>query len=218
MPAGRARATKATGGPSGHSSSLWPINTYFAGRALVWRAGPRQDTIKRTTAAPRPILWPWACKVSWLQLSCRPSQSDQGNWWSKWSQQFTLENFTLTSPIEHWYDAPAHDKIWWNGQRQYLDQSSGHEHAKFGGSSLPAGRARATNATGGPSGHSSSLWPIHTYFAGRALVWRADPGQDTIKKTRPAPRSIVWQWACQVWWLQLAHRLRQSDKGNWLSK
>ena len=125
---------------------------------------------------------------------------------------------TLTLPVEHWCNAPAHNKIRWNGQRQHLDRSSGHEHAKSGGSSLPAGRARATKATGGPSGHGSSLWPINTYFAGRALVWRKGPRQDTIKKTKPAPRSIVWQWACQVWWLQLAHRLRQSDKGNWLSK
>ena len=126
--------------------------------------------------------------------------------------------FTLTLPVEHWCDAPAHDKIRWNGQRQQLDQSPGHAHAKSGGSSLPAGRARATKATGSPSGHSSSLWPIQTNFAGRALVWRAGPRQDTIKRTTPAPKPLPWPWACQVWWLQLVCRPSQSDQGNWWSK
>ena len=41
-----------------------------------------------TTAAPRPIPWPCPCQVWWLQLACRPSQSDQGNCWSL--QQVTL--------------------------------------------------------------------------------------------------------------------------------
>ena len=90
---------------------------------------------------------------------------------------------TLTLPKEHWCDAPALDKIRWNGHGQDLDRSSDHVHATFGGSSLPAGRARATKATGCPSGYSSSLWPIHTYFAGRELVWRAGPRQDTMKQT-----------------------------------
>ena len=48
--------------------------------------------------------------------------------------------------------APVHDKIRGNGQRQYLDQSAGHNHTKFGGSSLPAGRARATKTTAGLRG------------------------------------------------------------------
>ena len=75
---------------------------------------------------------------------------------------------TLSLPVEHWCDPPEHDKIRWNGQRKHLARYSDHMHAKFGGSNLPAGRARATKATGGASGYSSSLWPIHTYFAGRA--------------------------------------------------
>ena len=50
-----------------------------------------------------------------------------------------------------------------NGQRQHLDPSPGHAHAKFGGSSLPAGRARATKATAGL--YSNSLWPFHTNLA-----------------------------------------------------
>ena len=40
-----------------------------------------------------------------------------------------------------------------------LVQSSGNAHAKFRGSSLPAGRARWTKATAGPSVRSNSLWP-----------------------------------------------------------
>ena len=41
------------------------------------------------------------------------------------------------------------DEVRSNGQRQHLDPSPGHARAKFGGSSLPAGRARATKATAG---------------------------------------------------------------------
>ena len=58
---------------------------------------------------------------------------------------------------------PTLDRIRSNGQRQHLDPSPGHAHAKFGGSSLPAGRARATKATA--CLYSNSLWPFHTNLA-----------------------------------------------------
>ena len=122
--------------------------------------------------------------------------------------------FTLTLPVKHWCDPPLQDKIPWNGQRQHLARCSGHANAKFGCSSLHARLDRATKATGGPSGYSSSLWPIHTYFAGRALMWRAGTRRDTIKRTTPAPSPILWPWACQVSCLRLACRPSQSDQGN----
>ena len=212
LPAGRARATRATAGQKGLLKFTLAISHLLGGRSCRWRAGPRKDRIKRTKAAPRPILWPCACRVCWLQLACRPSQNDQGNCWSKGPTAIHIGHFTLTLQVEHWCDPPEHEKIRWNGQRQHLAQCSDHAHAKFGGSNLPAGRARATKETGGPSGYSSSLWPIHTYFAGRALVWRAGTQQDTMKRTTAAPRPMLRPCACQVWWLQLACRPTRATK------
>ena len=58
-------------------------------------------------------------------------------------------HFTLTLAVDHVGAPPTLDRVRSNGQRQHLDPSPGHAHAKFGGSSLPAGRARATKATAG---------------------------------------------------------------------
>ena len=49
--------TLAHSGPSAH---------LLGRRSFEQGAGPRQDTMKRTTAEPSPILWPYACQVSWL--------------------------------------------------------------------------------------------------------------------------------------------------------
>ena len=59
----------------------------------------------------------------------------------------SLWPFHTYLPVDPVVGAPAHDKIRGNGQRHYLDQFSGHDHVKFGGSRLPAGRARATKVT-----------------------------------------------------------------------
>ena len=65
--------------------------------------------------------------------------------------------------VDHVGAPPTLDRVRSNGQRQRLDPSPGHAHAKFGGSSLPAGRARASKATAGL--YSNSLWPFHTNLA-----------------------------------------------------
>ena len=88
--------------------------------------------------------------------------------------------------------APAHDKMRENGQRQYLDQFSGHDHTKFSGSSLPAGRARATKATAGLRALQQFTFAISHLLAGRSGGWCSGSRQDTRKRTTPVPRSIRW--------------------------
>ena len=104
----------------------------------------------------------------------------------------SLWPFHTYLPVDPVGNAPAHDKIRENGQGQYLDQSSGHDHEKFGGSSLPAGGARATKATAGLSGLQLFTLAISHLLAGRSEGWRSGPRQDTRKQTTPLPRPILW--------------------------
>ena len=68
-----------------------PIPFGSLGRRSFERcAGPRQDTMKRTTARHSPILRVCACQVWWLWNACRPTQIDHGNCWSKCAYRFTL--------------------------------------------------------------------------------------------------------------------------------
>ena len=64
----------------------------------------------------------------------------------------SLWPFHTNLAVDHVGAPPALYKLRSNGQRQHLDRSPGHARAKFGGSSLPAGRARATKATAGLRG------------------------------------------------------------------
>ena len=75
----------------------------------------------------------------------------------------SLWPFHTNLAVDHVGAPPTLDEVRSNGQRQHLDPSLGHAHAKFGGSSLPAGRARATKATAGL--YSNCLWPFHTNLA-----------------------------------------------------
>ena len=77
-------------------------------RSFELRVGPRQDTMQRTTAAPSPTLWPSACQVWSLWLSCRPSQIEQGNRWSKWANRFTLAHLL---GVDHLSGTPARHKL-----------------------------------------------------------------------------------------------------------
>ena len=58
FPTGRARVTKATAGHRGLQHFTLAISHLLVGRSGGCRSGPRQDTRKRTTPVPRPILWP----------------------------------------------------------------------------------------------------------------------------------------------------------------
>ena len=58
FPTGRARVTKTTPGHRGLQHFTLAISHLLAGRSGGWRSNPRQDTRKRTTPVPRPILWP----------------------------------------------------------------------------------------------------------------------------------------------------------------
>ena len=104
----------------------------------------------------------------------------------------SLWPFHTYLPVDPVGGAPVHDKIRENGQRQYLDQFAGHNHAKFGGSRLPAGRARATKATAGLGGLQQFTLAISHLLPGRSGGWRSGPRQDTRKRTTPVPRSIRW--------------------------
>ena len=106
-------------------------------------------------------------------------------------QQFTLaiSHLLAVDPVG---GAPAHDQIRGNRQRQYLDKCVGHYHAKFGGSSFPTGRARATKATPGHRGLQHFTLAISHLLAGRSGGWRSGPRQDTRKRTTPVPRPILW--------------------------
>ena len=126
----------------------------------------------------------------------------------------SLWPFHTYLPVDPVGNAPAHDEIRENGQVQYLDQSSGHDHEKFGGSSLPAGGARATKATAGLSGQQQFTWAISHLLAIKSGGWRSGPRPDTRKQTTPVPRQMLWPLSCQVWRLQLSYRPSQSDQGN----
>ena len=126
----------------------------------------------------------------------------------------SLWPFHTYLPVDPVGNAPAHDEIREKGQVQYLDQPSGHDHEKFGGSSLPAGGARATKAMAGLSGQQQFTLAISHLLAGRSGGWRSGPRPDTRKQTTPVPRQMLWPLPCQVWWLQLPYRPSQSDQGN----
>ena len=126
----------------------------------------------------------------------------------------SLWKFHTYLPVDPVGNAPAHDKIRENRQFQYLDQSSGHHHEKFGGSSLPADGARATKAMAGLSGQQQFTLAISHLLAGRSGGWRSGPRPDTRKQTTPVPRQMRWPLPCQVWWLQLPYRPSKSDQGN----
>ena len=126
----------------------------------------------------------------------------------------SLWPFHTYLPVDPVGGAPAHDQIRGNGQRQYLDKSLGHYHAKFGGSSFPTGRARAAKATAGLRGLQQFTLAISHLLAGRSGGWRSGPRPDTRKRTTPVPRQIPWPLPCQVWWLQLPYRPSQSGQGN----
>ena len=111
----------------------------------------------------------------------------------------SLWPFHTSLPVDPVGNAPAHDEIRENGQVQYLDQSSGHDHEKFGGSSLPAGGARATKAMAGLSGQQQFTLAISHLLAGRSGGWRSGPRQDTRKQTTPVPGQMLWPLPCQDW-------------------
>ena len=122
-----------------------------------------------------------------------------------------FHTYLLVDPVGN---APAQNKIRGNGQRQFLDQSAGHDHRKFSCSSLIAGRAKATKATAALRGLQQFTLAISHLLAGRSGGWRSGPRPDTRKRTTPVPRQIPWPLPCQVWWLQLPYRPSQSDQGN----
>ena len=64
----------------------------------------------------------------------------------------SLWPFHTNLAVDHVGAPPTLDKVRSNRQRQHLDRSPGRARAMFGGSSLPAGQARATKATSGLRG------------------------------------------------------------------
>ena len=206
LPGGRARATKATAGL--YSKSLWPFHTNLAVDHVG--APPTLDRVRsngqRQHLDPSPGHARAKFGGSSLPAGRARATKATAGLYSK-----SLWPFHTNLAVDHVGAPPTLDEVRSIGQRQHLDPSPGHARAKFGGSSLPGGRARATKATAGL--YSKSLWPFHTNLA-VDHVGAPRPLMGTIKRTTAAPRPIPWPCPCQVWWLQLACRPSQSDQGN----
>ena len=158
MPAGRARATKATAGL--YSNSLWPFHTNLAVDHVG--APPTLDRVRSNGQRQHLDPSPGHAHAKFGGSSLPAGRARATNATAGLYSN-SLWPFHTNLALDHVGAPPTLDRVRSNGQRQHLDPSPGHAHAKFGGSSLPAGRARATKATAGL--YSNSLWPFHTNLA-----------------------------------------------------
>ena len=158
MPAGRARATKTTAGL--YSNSLWPFHTNLAVDHVG--APPTLDRVRSNGQRQHLDPSPGHAHAKFGGSSL-PAARARATKATAGLYSNSLWPFHTNLVVDHVGAPPTLDRVRSNGQRQHLDRSPGHAHAKFGGSSLPAGRARATKTTAGL--YSNSLWPFHTNLA-----------------------------------------------------
>ena len=158
MPAGRARATKATA--CLYSNSLWPFHTNLAVDHVG--APPILDRVRSNGQRQHLDPSPGHAHAKFGGSSL-PAGRARATKATAGLYSNSLWPFHTNLAVDHVGAPPTLDRVRSNGQRQHLDPSPGHVHAKFGGTSWPAGRARATKATAGL--YSNSLWPFHTNLA-----------------------------------------------------
>ena len=143
-PAGRARATKATAGL--YSNCLWPFHTNLAVDHVG--APPTLDRVRSNGQRQHLDLSPGHAHAK-FGGSSSPAGRARATKATAGLYSNCLWPFHTNLAVDHVGAPPTLDRVRSNGQRQHLDLSPGHARAKFGGSSLPAGRARATKATAG---------------------------------------------------------------------